>query len=57
MYGLVIVHEDGCVLSVRVPEAEARYRFEESQKEKSVVYSHFSNEDYQLINCFTRSWA
>jgi hypothetical protein len=54
MYGLVIVHEDGAVLSTTLPEHEASCRFEDATKDKSVVYARYSNEFNDRVNWYAR---
>lgn len=54
-FSLVIVHEDGAVISVAdLPEEVAHDRFEKACRTLSVVYAHYSNEKYERCNSYNR---
>lgn len=55
MHSIVIVHEDGAVITVsELPEEVARFRFESATKTTSVVYAHFSDVNYIRVNHYNR---
>lgn len=54
-FSLVIVHEDGAVISVSdLPEQVAKWRFEAACRTQSVVYAHYSNDRYERCNSYNR---
>lgn len=54
MYSLIIVHEDGAVINTPdLPEGIARQRFEMAARTLSVVYAHYSSDNYR-INHYVR---
>lgn len=54
-YSLIIVHEDGAVINVEnLSEIAARWRFESAACTLSVVYAHYSNDNYDRVNHYVR---
>lgn len=55
-YNLVIVHEDGAVISAtNLPEEIARHRFDLAARTPSVVYAHFTDTYNERLNHYVRS--